>query len=162
MANYTSIHCGPDGRHSLRSPARTWPLRSGEAPRPPDHLRLFLAKAGMAQGWWNVCSTDRLWHLALVIFVTKCPPAYGMGQDCHNLAKQSSSEYSCCATLCHLWQQRLANNCYILSIPKAFNLYCSEMLYFSRAGHFIPFNISSYRSLTINNKVVSRGLTSGW
>ncbi len=105
-------------------------------PRPPDHLHLFLAKAGMARGWWNVCSTDRFWHLALVIFVTKCPPAYGMGQDCHNLAKQSSSEYSCCVTLCHLWQQRLANNCYMLSVHKAFNLYCCEMLYFFQGWTF--------------------------
>lgn len=35
MANYTSIHCGPDGRSSLCSPACTWLRRSGEAPRSP-------------------------------------------------------------------------------------------------------------------------------
>lgn len=51
------------------------------------------------------CSTDWLWLLASVIFVTKCPPAYVVGHDCHNLAEQSSSEQPCCVTLCHLWQQ---------------------------------------------------------
>lgn len=43
-------------------------------------------------GCWSVCSTDRLWHFALVIFVTKCLPAYGLGQFCHNLARQSPSQ----------------------------------------------------------------------
>lgn len=60
--------------------------RGAERPGPQDPLCLFLAKAGMALGWCYVCSTDRLWHLALVIFVTKCLPAYVVGHNCHNLA----------------------------------------------------------------------------
>ncbi|KAK5859575.1 hypothetical protein PBY51_021125 [Eleginops maclovinus] len=55
-------------------------------PLPLHNLHLCLAKAGMALGWWNFFSTDRLWHLALVIFVTKRPPAHGVGHNCHNLA----------------------------------------------------------------------------
>lgn len=92
MANYTSVLSGPEGRRRLCFPGcmRQW---GAGRPCPQDHLYLFLAKeAGMAQGWWNVCWTDRLWHLALVIFVTNCPPAYGAGHDCHNLVEQISSE----------------------------------------------------------------------
>ena len=81
MANYTCIHGGPAGGGSMLSILYV----IVEAPVSPDHLYLLLAKPGMAWGRWNVCAREQLWHLALVIFVTKGPPAYEVGQDCHNL-----------------------------------------------------------------------------
>lgn len=89
-ANYTP--------HSL-SPSPTWGEGSWEGvfiyshPPPPTPLdwpstavpgHRRLAQPGAASPDWP-------WHLAMAIFVTKAPPAYGVGHNCHNLDPTRSS-----------------------------------------------------------------------
>ena len=163
MANYTSILSVPDGRCSLCSPAcvcwgegRPRPRTISVSSRPrlawPGAGGTFVRQTGFGTSRWSslLQNSPRLmeWDTTVTTRPSKAPLNGPAVLPCVIYGSEG-------------WPAPATSSLYLMPLICLVGKYFC-CFYISRVGLFILFSINSYCSLTINNKVVSCGLISGW